>query len=253
MPRTPSNLEKVLKLDYQDGQNNIWLTSQHSLRKLIGILGICLPLFLFIVVYADSGFNRPLYSISHYYFTRASAIFVVIVSLLAVFLLIYKGAEPIDFYISSIAGLFALLLVLFPTNSIAEKFPDADRLWSVTVLRESKIRVAFHYLSAAIFLGCLSYMSIFLFTRSDKSKENRGRAKRRRNRVFRICGVIMLVAILVILANFLGLISDDAFERYALTFWMECVAVWAFGISWLVKAEVILRDERPVAGGQFNP
>lgn len=234
----PPAVQKALKLDYSDNNENIWLTEQKTLRKLIGFLGVLLPVLLFLVLLIDSGWHTPLYSISHYYFTRASGIFVIIVSLLGIFLLVYKGKEPIDFYISSTAGIFALALLLFPTNNISKICHDPDNLFSLTILNESSFRSGFHYVSAAIFLSCLAFMSIFLFTKSDKSPAQRGRPKRRRNRVYRTCGVIMIIAILVILANFLGIISDEVFIKYHLTFWMEAIAVWSFGISWLTKAEV---------------
>ncbi|MEI9944312.1 MAG: hypothetical protein WDN26_08800 [Chitinophagaceae bacterium] len=243
MPHKPSSkIEKALKLDYNTEQDNIWLTSQHSLRKLIGILGVCLPVLLFLVLYIDTGYTSPMFSISHYYFTRASSIFIIIVSLLAIFLLIYKGKEPIDFILSAIAGFFALCLIVFPTNNISNVCCDTTKVYSVTVLKESGFRTVFHYVSAAIFLSSLAYMSIFLFTKSDKPPEKRGKEKRRRNRVFRTCGVIMILAILIMLANVFGWISNETFSNYHLTFWMEVIALESFGISWLVKAEVILKD-----------
>ena len=152
-------IEKNLKLEYTAGVDDIWLTNQNSLRKLIGVLGIALPILIWLVVYIDHGHASPLYSISHYYFTRASSIFAVVVSLLAVFLLIYKGKDPIDFYISSIAGLFALALVVFPTNNITDNCKDAEHHYSLTILNVSKARMYVHYISAAIFLSCLAYMS----------------------------------------------------------------------------------------------
>lgn len=200
-----------------------------------------LPLILFLVLWIDAGFTKPLFSISHYYFTRASSVFVIIVSLLAIFLLIYKGREPIDFIFSATAGIFALCLIVFPTDNISGICNDEQHLYSLTIMKVSKFRTGLHYISAAIFLSCLAYMSIFLFTKSKKEPEDRGQPKRRRNRIFRVCGVIMFAAILVILANFLGWISDAAFDKYQLTFWMETIAIEAFGLSWLIKAEVILK------------
>ena len=237
----PSTIEKNLNLDYVSEKGRIWLSDQNMLRKLIGILGILMPALLFIVLLIDAHYTKPLYSISHYYYTRACGIFVIIVSLLAIFLLIYKGKEVIDFYFSSIAGLFALCLLMFPTDNITDVY-DPKHIIVVTVLKESPLRTHFHYISAAIFLSCLAYMSLFLFTKSDKSATARGKAKRRRNRIFRCCGVIMILAILVISANFMGWISDDVFTEYHLTFWMETVAIESFGVSWLVKAQVILKD-----------
>lgn len=238
---TTTPLEKTLKLDYNTEKEDIWLTSQHTLRKLIGVLGVSLPVLLFLVIFIDSGHISPLYSISHYYFTRACSVFVIIVSLLAIFLLVYKGKEPVDFYVSTAAGLFALLLILFPTDNISNHIPDKDNIWSVTILNISEPRSRFHYLCAAIFLSCLAYMSFFLFTKSDKLPGKRSKEKRRRNRIFRVCGVTMVLAILVIFANFLKFIPDGLFTTYHLTFWMEAIAVECFGISWLIKAEVILK------------
>jgi hypothetical protein len=242
MPNKPSSkIEQALNLDYKTEKDNIWLTSQDSLRKLVGILGICLPVLLFLVLWIDAGYTSLLFSISHYYFTRACGVFVIIVSLLAIFLLIYKGKEPVDFYLSSAAGLFALCLLIFPTDNISDKCNDEKYLYSLTILHESKFRPVFHYISAAIFLSCLACMALFLFTKSNKSPKLRGRQKRRRNRIFRTCGVIMVLALLVILASPLKIISNDTFEKYHLMFWMETIAVESFGVSWLVKAEVILK------------
>src|SRR5205809_3874487 len=155
-----SKIEQTLNLNYHTEKDNVWLTSQHSLRMLIGILGICLPVLLFLVLMIDAGFTHPLFSISHYYFTRASGVFVIIVSLLGIFLLIYKGKEPVDFLLSSAAGLFALCLLIFPTDNISNVCHDENHLYSLTILHESKFRPVFHYISAAIFLSCLAYMSL---------------------------------------------------------------------------------------------
>lgn len=71
--------------------DSLWLTSSHTLRKTIGILVMALPLLFFIFLYFDAGLNQPLESISHYYYTRVSVIFAITVSVLAIFLIIYKG------------------------------------------------------------------------------------------------------------------------------------------------------------------
>ncbi|HEX6180501.1 MAG TPA: hypothetical protein VFZ47_04600 [Chitinophagaceae bacterium] len=242
-PKPSTPMQQALNLHYDTGKDDIWLTNQNSLRILIGILGMLLPVILWIVLVIDVPHIGLMDSISHYYYTRSCSIFVIVVSLLAIFLLIYKGKEPIDFYLSSIAGIFALCVVIFPTSNISKIYPDQDHLYSVTILRESKLRTIFHYLSAAIFLGCLAYMSIFVFTKSTfKNPMNRTKMKRWRNRIYRTCGVIMILAILVIFANFLGWIPDEDFDRLNLTFWMEAVAVESFGFAWLVKAEVFCGD-----------
>ncbi len=234
----PSKTEKILDLDYSE-KDKIWLSGQKTLRKLVGILGVLLPVLLYIFLLLDTGYTSPLDSISHYYMTRVAPVFVIIVSLLAIFLLVYKGKSIADFYLSAAAGLFALCLILFPTNDIS-----GDTSVAVTNLKDSAFRTSFHYIAAAIFLLSLAAISIFIFTRSDKSPASRTPRKRMRNRLYRTCGVIMVLAILVIAAGLFDIIPEESFANYNLTFWMETIAVESFGLSWLVKGELFLQDKK---------
>ena len=226
--------------DFSD-PGQIALTNQNTLRKTVGVLGMSLPLLLFLFLWADTGYHRPLPSISHYYMTRSCGIFVIVVSLLAIFLIIYKGKEKIDFYLSTLAGTGALLLLLFPTDNLSNP-PGCDHC-VVTTLKTSSFRPTLHFLSAAVFLFSLAAMSLFLFTRSNKSTKNRGRQKRRRNRVYRTCGGLMVLALLVMMGG-IGLNWFQPFYgEHHLTFWMETLAVESFGFSWFVKGEAILKDK----------
>jgi len=230
-------IPKMFKIDYNETEQ-IALSNQNTLRITVGVLGMALPLLLYLFLYVDMGYGTTLPSISHYYFTRVCGIFVAILSVLAIFLLIYKGRAPLDFYLSALAGIFALFVVLFPCDNITGVF-------TVTVLKVSKFRPIFHYVSAAIFLLSLAIMALFVFTKSDKSKEDRGVQKRRRNRLFRTTGVIMLLAIGTILAGGLHLFGkefNEFYDQHHLTFWMETVAVESFGLSWLVKGGAIMAD-----------
>lgn len=242
-PKSNSSINTILELDYsKTNDNSIWLTNSLTLRKVIGILGMSLPLLLFVFLYLDNGLINPLDSISHYYYTRVSSIFVVILSVLALFLIIYKGKEPVDFFTSLAAGFFALCVVCFPTGNITNVCCDINVPYSVTKLNESVFRESFHYVSAGIFLGCLAYMSLFLFTKSNKTATKRGDKKVTRNRIYRVCGALMILAILVIFAGFLKLIPEPYYSSNHLTFWMETLAVESFGFSWLIKGETLFKD-----------
>jgi hypothetical protein len=246
---TQTKFDSAINLDYHD-ESGLWLSSGRTLRMLIGLLGMSLPVLLWLYLYMYHGHNVPLESISHYYYTRAGTIFAIIVSLLAIFLIVYKGCKPIDFYLSLTAGVFALCVLLFPTSNLCEKCIDNDNMYClseycVTILPQSEAREIFHYISAGIFLSCLAAMSLFLFTKSDKPATVRGSEKITRNRIFRICGVIMILAMLVMFfGGFLGLIPEETYNSNQITFWMEAVAVEAFGFSWLVKGETLFKDSQ---------
>jgi hypothetical protein len=225
------SIDKLFYLDYESStSDNIWLTKQNTLRELIGILGVLLPLLLWFFLWVDSGFIEVIPSISHYYYTRVCGILVIIVSLLAIFLIVYRGNKSQDFYISSVAGISALLLLLFPTDNLSGISAGYYKFVTVTYLKANEFREAFHYISAAIFLLCLTWMSFFIFP-SNKNTESK-------NKIFIICGIFMFTALLIIFVHFLGVINDDFYDKYCLTFWMETIAIEAFGISWLVKGGI---------------
>lgn len=220
----------------------LWLSSTKSLRKLVGVLGMSLPVLLFVFLLMDQGPGLPLESISHYYYTRVASVFTSILSILAVFLIIYTEKDFIDFIISFIAGIAILLVVLLPTNNLSPICCDNTMKYAVTHLQDEPFRIGLHYVSAAIFLGCLAYMSIFLFTKSDLEPKFRGREKIIRNRIYRVCGALMILAMLVIFLGFLDIIPIEIYEKYKLTYCMETLAVESFGFAWLVKGETLFKD-----------
>ena len=242
-----TNQRQFLGTSFEQDENDLLLTSSYTLRKAIGIMGMALPFLLFIFLYIFAGYTHPLDSISHYYFTRASGIFVAIISILAIFLIIYKGREPVDLIVSLIAGLAALLVVLFPTSNISDFCCDTAKPFSVTIIEKNNFRVLFHYISAGIFLGCLSYMSIFIFTKSDKPITSRGARKINRNRIYRTCGITMIAAIFVMfIGGYFKVIPPSIYDAHHITYWMETIAIEAFGFAWLVKGNTIFKDINPI-------
>lgn len=238
-----SKVKTALKLDFTE-EDDIWMTSSRTLRKTIGLLGMALPLLLFVFLCMAQGPCRPLESISHYYYTRVSGIFVAILSILAIFLIIYKGRKFWDFLLSSLAGVAILVVVLFPTSNLSNTCCDPETTYALTRLPISECRENVHYACAAVFLFSLAMMSIFLFTKSDIAPGKRGTRKVIRNRIYRVCGVLMIVAMLVmLLGGYFKWIPEIWYDEHQLTFWMETLAVESFGFSWLVKGETLFKDK----------
>ena len=223
-------------IKFDKNSSFVWIENTYKLRVVIGILGMLLPILLWFFLYLDSGYTRPLPSISHYYYTRVVGIFMIIIGVMGIFLIIYKGEEKKDFYVSLAAGLSAMMVLLFPTNSIISQYPDSNYPYFNTVLEHSAFREGAHFVFAAIFLGCLAYMSLFIFTKSDKKKKDQTERKRLRNRIYRICGLLMIVAMVIIA------IKPSDLDN--LVFWMEAIAVELFGFAWLVKGEALFRDKK---------
>jgi hypothetical protein len=90
----------------------------------------------------------------------------------------------------------------------------------------------------------LAIFAYFVFTRPPLPKEQLEPRKRTRNKIYRACGVIIVVCLA--LSPLLDrVLSDDLRDQIHPLFWLESIAVWAFSFSWMVKGDLIpwLKDE----------
>jgi hypothetical protein len=211
--------------------DNSLIISYLALRKTIGVLGILLP-FL-VSLGALLIFQTPLQeSISAYYYTGTGNVFVGTLWAIGFFFFSYKGYDRRDDTAGDMAFVFALGVSLFPTAPNCAACPY------------SHIASVLHGVFAALLFLTLSYFSLFLFTLTDPSKTPT-RRKLQRNMVYRVCGYTILVCILLVLP--LELLPDIAAvvaaEKYDPVFWLEAIAIIAFGFSWLTKGQAILKDQ----------
>ena len=204
--------------------------SYRALRKMVGILGIALPFVLFAggQFSPDNGIQS---SISYYYHTGMRDVFVGTLCVIGFFLLSYRGHERKDDYAGDVACVFVLIVAFVPT---AKDAAAAQELMSPGTL---------HQLSAAAFFATLSYFSLFLFTKTHQNGTPT-RRKQQRNRIYRICGGTMILCILLIML-YLQVPKTDSTWLHAMNpiYWLEAIAISAFGLSWLTKGRAILNEK----------
>jgi len=201
-----------------------------KLRKAIGIMGIAFPFVVSLggLLLFRTGIQD---SISDYYHTGMRDVFVGMLFGIGFFLLSYRGYETADNIAANLGCAFAVGLSLFPTA------PEGDV--SSTVGLIGHIHLAF----GALFFLTLIYFSLFLFTKTSKQLQPTKR-KLQRNRVYRICGFAMGACILLITAYYLLPGERTTFLGISHpVFVFEAIMVVAFGISWITKAEAILKDD----------
>jgi hypothetical protein len=209
-----------------------------AIRKSVGVLGIALPIVLALgtLILCDDCQHFIKESISSYYYTLMGNFLTGILCAVALFLFTYKGYNSADRISAIIAGTGALVTAVFPTNS-----DNTSKFCELITKPASTFSNTAHFLGAAVFFVTLAFMSIFLFTKSNKKKEDIKKPKRNRNRVYIAMGIIMLVALIGIVLLRIPAV-EQALGAYHPEFWFETIALWAFGFSWLVKGETILKD-----------
>lgn len=205
-----------------------------TLRKAIGILGMLLPAMLLLGTFTIGKCTHVQDSISHYYYTVMGDVFVGTLCAVALFLIFYKGYDRYDNIATNIAGAFALGAAFFATTNN----PDAG--CTIRTLPDLPWRTTVHYASAALFFTTLAFISFFLFT---KSKGIITRRKKTRNTIYRTCGIVMMVALALIVAFKFSPWMQQLFMGWHLVFWLEWLALIAFGTSWLVKGGAIYPDK----------
>ena len=218
-------------------KQNPQVISYLTLRKTVGILAILFPVIIIGGPLVSGQCHEILGNLSTYYHTGMRNIFVGILCAIALFLFAYNGYDRRDAIAGNIACVMALLVAFFPT-AVTEASPPC-----ILYPYENKISSSIHFFAAGGFFLVLAYFSIFLFT---KKEPNPTKMKLKRNTLYRVCGYIILVCILVMALLFMldNLHNGEILKGYNPTIWLETLALWAFGISWLVKGNVIMKDKR---------
>ncbi|HEY6843084.1 MAG TPA: DUF998 domain-containing protein [Thermoanaerobaculia bacterium] len=212
-------------------KNSDLVVSYLTLRQMIGWIGLLMP---FVVRVGAMGFQQLATqgSISAYYYTGMRDVFVSTLVLVGALMTCNRTPKTFDNVLSIAAGSAAIGVGLFPIDpefakQIADRCPClADHRCVIHGI------LGYHYIFVIVFFALLTVMVTFrfpAFTPVDAERE-----MRLRNVIYRVCGVVMLLAFVAI---------GIAYARHSGFFWPESVAVFAFGVAWLVKGQTILKDK----------
>lgn len=221
--------------------------SYSYLQKVVGVIALALP---FGVAVGDLVLDGQAVrgSISAYYYGRTGGYFVGSLCALAVFFLSYdyrpRPGHKIDNALSNVMSAAMIAVALLPTPSQGSAAVGGPRLVGYA-----------HKASAAVVFGLLAVFSLYHFTKSagevsvdmgwkrrlmrifrnDPDHSTAKGKKLVRNKIYRFCGWTIVGCMLAIALS-------DLFH-WNLVFWLESVAVLAFGFSWLVKGGAVLADD----------
>lgn len=202
-----------------------------TLRQIIGMLGILLPTVCVAFGMWFGGLELQS-SISAYYHTNVRDFFVGLLVCVGLFMSTYGGYDKIDKAVSAILSISAIGIALFPCR-LSPDIWDKVSIFHINPAVSNMI----HLISAATFFVTLGLNSLFLFTRTTPDKPMTPE-KKKRNIIYRSCGIAILLAA-VIDVLYVKFVSPD---NGAVLFF-ETIMLYAFGFSWLVKGQAILKDK----------
>jgi hypothetical protein len=232
-------------------QTNQLVISYRNLQRMLGILGLALPISLLIFTLVE---GRELEaSISDFYYTKMGGVLVGTLCAVGVFLFCYNGYPEdhpnptlwqrffTDRTFATAAGVFAIGVALFPvhreglippTQFIDLTAGDTQSVYFSAIRHPD----AFHYGSAALFFVCIFIFSAVFFPRGEKTMT-------KRKIIYYLCAAAMLLSIAVMGVYW---IAKDSltFGKHFLFIW-ESVAVVAFSVAWLAKG----KSEEPIVKG----
>jgi hypothetical protein len=236
-------------MEGRDIMNDSRIISYLTLRKAVGIIGFLLPIGLVIgnvYVFQDPAI-RP--SISDYYHTHMRDWLVGNLFAIGVFLFSYRGYDAstgprlqrlfgrsTDYFASSLAGVGAIGVALFPTQKKSA---------TIEQLIGNKLHAGVHVLSAGLFFILVAYILIWRFTDHGPPKDEPGataeKSRKRCNRIYRVCGwaILFFIALIVVV----WALQDDypiITQAYPVLV-LETLAIWAFSMSWFLKGSVHLK------------
>lgn len=199
------------------------------LQRVVGILAVALP-FVLAIGHFISGGRHLQGSISAFYYTHLGNWFVGTLCALAVFFLSYNikplPGHNLDKLITRATSVMAVMVAMFPTTS-----SDPDQTGA------SQWVGRIHITCATILFTLLGVLSMFFFTKFDPAVGMTAK-KAQRNRLYRVCGGAIFASIVLIAVVY----ATPVPESWRSVFFLESVAVIAFGVSWLVKGGVGLAD-----------
>lgn len=212
--------------------------SYYAMRPAVGYIALSLPLTLalgtIVLGLLGPGHNLPhpilQRSVSDYYYTPMRNYYVGSLCAIGTFLVCSRGYDFLDELTGYLAGAFSFGVALFPSIDPYGGYTD----WQVDI---GFVHTGF---AAAMFF-VLAYICIFLFRKSSPDKPLT-RRKLHRNRLYRICGLVIVACIVAMV----GLTIDSSLRAIPpsrLLFWGETLALAAFGIAWLTKGEGLLKDK----------
>lgn len=222
---------------------NSEIISYQKLRAFIGFTGILLPVAVVLGCFIfGAGCYSWQVSISHYYYSVMHIVFVCILCVLGGFLITYQGKDKWESRLSNLAGCCAFGIASFPTRFNGFRSdPDVHNQYLQILTDITEFWGGVHFGFAGLLFVCFTIFCFYFFQKPDEHYSGEEAKKfERRKAVYKICGWVIIISILLIAVFNFVLEIKNGWLVYS-TFIFETTSLWAFGTAWLVKGSAVLK------------
>jgi hypothetical protein len=229
------NLQHAIKELSQ--QNDHIDLSYLAMRKWIGIFGMLLAVIIVLGgnLFSDLGIQQ---SISIYYYSNMRDLLVGLLCFVSIFLITYKGETKGENYVTIFTGITSLLVALFPCYN--ENYKDIKvSLFQIYPQYSDKI----HLISACLFFFFLGFISFVFFAEAKQVKSQL--IKRNIRILYKISGIIIWLCLLGLIVHHFSRENSFLNGPYT-TILLEAIALFIFGITWLIKG-IQIKEEQILA------
>lgn len=195
-------------------------------RKVIGFLGIFLPLLSVLSSYPAHWFDGWWYSISITYYQ--SPIMAIVLGVVSLFLFTYKGYDMADKIINRVSAAAALAVVVFPC------YPTFNDSPSTFVLIYEKVGIfqlepynseVFHTIAASALFLSFALNLIINFAKCNSKVQKM---------YYRISGALIILLLIGIIVLNIYAPQYVIFDEFGILF--------LFGLAWLVKGKTFQNE-----------
>lgn len=201
---------------------NVFYKSYIAIRRSIGYLGVLLPILLITGGLLLNGGTLE-FSLSAYYHNNLGDIFVLFLGAAGMLLIAYRGGELIVRILTSLSGVLALLIILFPTYK-----PGIEGEYGVFKL-DPLISGNIHMFCAISFFVILGIISFWRFTHH---REGTPEERLKHDRWYKLLGLTIFICAAIYM--FIAIFYRNAYASYPILI-LETIGLEAMGLTWLIK------------------
>lgn len=206
-------------------------------RLMIGVVAFALPVLVMTIGCDD------LTSISASYHTASRDVFVAGLASVGLLMIPYQGRsgeDAVEFWLSKVGGVSAIVVAFVPTSCSKIGEPTISCLVDVACSNANR---PFHLLASGTVFACLFGLCLIFRRRAfDKYHRDHYLTARVRAHIYEICMLGIVVGAVLIGLEVVGvkLVGNTT------VFWGEAIMLFSFSIAWLTASKILIWDgDRP--------